>query len=180
MQMIYLHDGDKNPEVAKKKLRERIEDFRILLSLWGVLVPVLETFEGKQITKRIQTKVEEALRSLPEFEGFHAYYSKSYSWYSLKISKYRHKFEHNRDSFEADYMLRYFSEGDTFDMVEFYKKNKARFFDNVERGLRGFQEGLDNIEQHYADYVSAVEAWNSLYERLNRLGVSHYIGKERF
>jgi hypothetical protein len=82
--------------------------------------PILKTFDGKPITKRIATAIEKA------YPDYKVYFSKSYSWFELSIWGKDTHFE-NR----MDLNLGYFNTGD-FSFENFVKKNQ-RYYLNKKR-----------------------------------------------
>ena len=71
------------------KLLDRIENAKANIEVYNIVSPILATFDGKKITKRINTKVQEVFDNL--YNGYTTWYNFQYGMYNLNIRKGKHE-----------------------------------------------------------------------------------------
>jgi len=105
-----------NYEIELQKVNDAITLNEHNLKTFNVIRGVLEDFDGKTITKRIATAIGKAL------PGYVVHWNKDYSWWQVVVWK------DNYDDRQS-YNLRYFSEGDGFEMSRFDEMNVCHSLD---------------------------------------------------
>jgi hypothetical protein len=99
-----------------KAIEERQAIQKRAVDILSIIEPVLKSFDGKTISKRIETAIKKVL---PEFT---VYYGKSYSWYELKIWGNGVDYQNN-----LSLNLGYTSTSDVFNF-EWYVTNNQRSY----------------------------------------------------
>ena len=81
LNQIYVATPTKPLEVSTiiTAIREQQEKYYKQVWVLNKVLPILRQFEGKKMSKRIETAV------LKELTGYTVYYGHKYSWYELKI-----------------------------------------------------------------------------------------------
>ena len=69
----------KNEKEITDKIKERIETYKIQVSIFEKVIPIINEFKDKKITKRIATKIQN------ELKDYNVYYDTQYSMFNINI-----------------------------------------------------------------------------------------------
>lgn len=94
---------------------KQMESYKFHMEILAIIEPVLKTFEGKKITKRIETAIQAALPT------YTLYYGHPYSWYTLQLWNKNINFD-QRINLNLGY-------DDIFSMEAFIKSNQCYYLD---------------------------------------------------
>lgn len=101
--------------VILESVTKQMESYILYTKILGIIELILQKFEGKRITKRIETAIQEALPS------YTLYYGHPYLWYTLQVWDKNITFD-QRMNLNLGY-------NDTFSMEEFKKNNTSYYLD---------------------------------------------------
>ena len=124
-----------------------------VMTIITAIEPVLKTFDGKKMSKRIETAIQKVLPDNTVFFG------KSYSWYVLTFLGNGIEYEDR-----IEFNLGYFSSGDIFDYKWFTEQNVG-VYSNKKR----YEELVDVIANHSTELVNRVLDYNQLQEDIQEL-----------
>jgi hypothetical protein len=130
----------KNP---MNELLERIENAKANVAIYNLILPILEPFDGKKITKRMNTKVNEALTAL--YTNYTSWYDVSYGMFYINIRGRKH---------EMRILLGYASTP-IFNFQEFKNRNQGYSLDN--KRLIKYEQAIPKIAE-WEQKINAIKA----------------------
>jgi hypothetical protein len=149
-----------DPKAALAELDATVKRYTEQLAIYNAALEVMQSFEGKQITKRIATALE---KKLP---GKVIHYSTEYSWYAISIWG---------DGVAYDNAIRlnlgYLSAGNTLDLAK-VKEHNLCYGLHSER-LVNIAAIRDSVPARLAKINKAIEAYNAAVAESQDLGEGH-------
>jgi len=144
-----------------KNIQERINHLQYRYDTFHSLIPVLKKFEGKKVTKRLETALKEAF---PE-DRIHLRYIGSMTYIDVlgKGKEYD-----NRESF----FVCYNSEGCIYLEENFTKKHNGDI-ENILECIKHLKQGLVNAEDLVLRYNSILKDAQVLVEDATKVGLEY-------
>lgn len=137
---------------VKEAIQEQIKIKQDNLKILDAIEPVLKSFDGKTISKRIETAIKKAL---PEYT---VYYGKSYSWYEVRIWGNGIKYDNS-----ITLNLGYLRDTDTLNFDWFVKNNKFLYLEKERMDIlvAVSDDSLHELNTKYEEYLSIKEQFKN-------------------
>jgi hypothetical protein len=139
------------------KIRESIERNKKLITIYEIIIPIIETYEGKKVTMRIKTAI---LGKLPE--EFRVWYFNEYNNYRLRFSwanPNSNQWESNNP--QAQEFRVYLGSN------EYLQKETIQ---NIKEGLRWSKKYVRDFENiNVWELVKLIGEWNDALDVLRKL-----------
>lgn len=146
-----------NKKKLIEKLNKKMEEYKMTDKVVKQVIKVLETLEGKTITKRFETKVKEGF-NLP---GYRVYYCERYGNLELNI------YQEGEHSKHIDFVLKRSSTNDKiFNMERFYKNNPHLRYDEMAKDLESDIKMINDNEM-VERINQSVDTINEIYDALS-------------
>jgi hypothetical protein len=147
------------------KIQEYIKSLKADYFIYHTALPVLREWEGKQITKRLVTKMKTVFP-----EDFVIYLTMDFPYGKLIFRKGRR---------EKIFDLCVVPGNKTFDLTYFFDHNKE--YDYLDK-IKKYEEGLRHIDEWIEKYETIVESVSGLKAEMKKYGCEYTIdwGELRF
>ena len=116
-----------------EKLLDRIEGVKANIAIYNIILPALEPFDGKKITKRMNTKINDAITTF--YPNYTVWYDVSYGMFHINIRGGKH---------EMRILLGYHSTP-IFNFQEFKNRNRGYSLDN--KSLIKYEQAIPKIAE---------------------------------
>lgn len=151
--------NDQTAKMMNEKLTEYIKENAAVAYVYELVAPILAEWEGKKITKRLQTKMEKAMPG-----DFHVYISNNYSFIKLCVSKGRRNIQFYLCNTSSDKIF----------YMDYFNKNNPGLDDIVNR-INKYTEGITHTEEWANEYARIRTEAQALKEKMEKYGCQYLI-----
>jgi len=152
----------RNEKEITDKIKERIEIYKIEISIFEKVIPIINEFKDKKITKRIATKIQN------ELKDYNVYYDTQYGMFNINI--YLTKNNNNK--------VRYLLGHKPFDNTEaILKQDKIndliRQNEVTKEYIEKYEKGLNEIKNLCNEFNEAINTLKEINEKAEKYNLEY-------